>query len=459
MDSGIGIGGLAISKDEVASSAFDLFSPIEIENSIQDSVKITTRPIAATDSAGPFRFCIPPDPEKWTDCESLRLCGKVTLKKNISNVKSDFTNAANEISTVNNFYQSLFGSVVVTLNGVEITDPARNWYPYKAYLETLLSYSKATKDCRLSSQCFFSDTPNNFDSLGDIGGAGEMVKPSDNEGYKKRKSWFKNSRTRYFNIPLHSDICTLRKYLPPNTKLEIDFYRHSDQFALLSPYQASDCFIELEDLSLSLTRYTPSTSIKNFHSSNLSKNKKQVLPIDRSLIKTYTVQLGQTNLSHYNIITGHQLPEQIIIGVVEQTAYSGNIAKNPFNFQHLDMSEVSLVVNGIHEPSEPYKISVVDGNYSNLYADFLLNTGIANEDRDFGLSETDCLGGNFLIVFDRSKEKCNRFHRHKSDSGSIDINMRTKTDLQNVVTVIVYATYSSEIIIDDSDTVSIVKSF
>ena len=181
--------------------------------------------------------------------------------------------------------------------------------------------------------------------------------------------------------------------------------------------------------------------------------------MDRSLIKTFRVQSGTSDLTIFNALSRHQLPEQIIIGVVEQTAYSGNIAKNPFNFQHLDMSEVSLVVNGIHEPSEPYKISVVDGNYSNLYADFLLNTGIANEDRDFGLSEADYLGGNFLIVFDRSKEKCNRFHRHKSDSGSIDINMRTKTDLQNVVTVIVYATYSSEIIIDDSDTVSIVKSF
>ena len=59
MDSGIGIGGLSIGKDEVASSSFDLFSPIEIETSIKNATKITVRPIATTDSGGPFKFCIP----------------------------------------------------------------------------------------------------------------------------------------------------------------------------------------------------------------------------------------------------------------------------------------------------------------------------------------------------------------------------------------------------------------
>ena len=43
MDSGIGIGGLAIGQDEVASSAFDLFDPIEIENSITKASKVVCK--------------------------------------------------------------------------------------------------------------------------------------------------------------------------------------------------------------------------------------------------------------------------------------------------------------------------------------------------------------------------------------------------------------------------------
>ena len=289
MDSGLGIGGLSIGKDEVASSSFDLFSPIEIENSISNATKIVTRPIATTNSRGPFKFVFPADPEKWSNCESLRLSGNVKILRkkddgSIENFKLNYS----EVSTVNNFFQSLFSSVVCTLNGVEITDPSGNWYPYKAYLETLLSYSKSTKEGRLQTTCFYQDDPTKFDEIGAVDQAGKTTTSSSNSGYTFRKFFFDKSEKRYFNIPLHSDICTPRKYLPPNTKLEFEFHRTPDDFSILSPYDSNTCQIHIEDLTLSLTRYTPAPSIRNYHMSQLSKTKRQIIPIDRSLIKTYT---------------------------------------------------------------------------------------------------------------------------------------------------------------------------
>ena len=102
----------------------------------------------------------------------------------------------------------------------------------------------------------------------------------------------------------------------------------------------------------------------------------------------------------------------MIICMAEQSSHSGNIQKNPFNFKHLDISEASIVVNGVHEPAEAYKLDIANGDYADLYTDFLLNTGIGNDDRDCGVDEADFLGGSFLLVFDRSKHKCNRYHRH-----------------------------------------------
>ena len=285
-EAGLGIGGLSLSKDELSSSAFNVFAPIELESSIKKANKVITRPIASTTSRGPFKFVIPADPDKWTDCESIRLSGKVKIQKNEGGILSNFKAHDNEVSTVNNFYQSLFSSVECSINGVEITDPTGNWYPYKSYLETLLSYSKSTKDGRLRSNCFFSDDESDFDSIGEIDQNGVTTKQSINSGYIVRKDFFKNSNERYFNIPIHSDLCTLRKYLPPNTKLEFEFHRSTDAFSLLTPN--SNCNIIIEDMALSLTRYTPSTQIKKFHSDKLSSLKRQILPIDRSLIKTYT---------------------------------------------------------------------------------------------------------------------------------------------------------------------------
>ena len=59
------------------------------------------------------------------------------------------------------------------------------------------------------------------------------------------------------------------------------------------------------------------------------------------------------------------------------------------------------------------------------------------------------MGGRFLLAWDRTPDKCNRYNRHNMDSGTININLKTKMPLNETVTVIVYATYSSDIVIED----------
>ena len=93
----------------------------------------------------------------------------------------------------------------------------------------------------------------------------------------------------------------------------------------------------------------------DFYQNQWSLGKNPSLAIERSLIKTYVVNSGITDLSVYNLIRGSQLPEQIIIGVISQESYNGCINKNPFNFQDFDIREASLIVNGVNEPAELYQ--------------------------------------------------------------------------------------------------------
>ena len=87
----MGIGGLSIGQDEYASGCFDLFKGVEIENSIADVSKITTRPISVATSRGPFTFEIPADPEKFTDAESFRLHGSMRMRKKDAGVIKNIT--------------------------------------------------------------------------------------------------------------------------------------------------------------------------------------------------------------------------------------------------------------------------------------------------------------------------------------------------------------------------------
>ena len=151
----------------------------------------------------------------------------------------------------------------------------------------------------------------------------------------------------------------------------------------------------------------------------------------------------------HNLIWETQLPEQITIGVVGQGSHSGSISKNPFNFKHYGLKEASIIVNGVNEPAELYKLNIDDGDKVDMFANFLENTGVHTDDREFGISLDDYYGGSFLIAWDRTPDKCNRYHRHKMNSGTIDINLKTKVPLKETVTVIVYATYSSDIVIEE----------
>ena len=141
MDSGIGIGGLSVGQDEYASDCFALFKPVEIENSIEDVTRIITRPISSANSRGPFIFEIPADFEKFTDAESFRIHGRMRIRKKDAGVTKDIDDDDN-VSTVNNIFDSLWNKVSVKVNDKSIDDPTNAWYAYKAYFENHFSYFK-----------------------------------------------------------------------------------------------------------------------------------------------------------------------------------------------------------------------------------------------------------------------------------------------------------------------------
>ena len=170
MDSGLGIGGLNIGKDELASSQFDLFDNVEVETGVKKMYTQTFRPISSSSSKGPFTFELPSDPEKFTDAESIRLHGRMRIRKSDAGTLSNLP-AGEKVSAVNNIFNSLWSSINIRLNGTEITDPSSRWYSYKSYFENLLSYSSATKENILSFKGFIKDDPKKYDEVGNGGGA------------------------------------------------------------------------------------------------------------------------------------------------------------------------------------------------------------------------------------------------------------------------------------------------
>ena len=438
--SSIGVGGFSKGRDELISSEFDVYSKPVYEKGYAGYEDIEVRPTSTATSAGPFNFFFPQDPYKLTKAQSFKVKGKMRIRKLNNGVISNLS--ANEnVSTINDPFKALFSSMSSKINGVEISDVTSKWYPYKSYFENHLSYSSPTKTKILKSKGYVADTAEHFDDV-----ATTTQKPSDskNKGYVERAKWFANSNWKYFNTNIHSDITTLRKNLPQNVQIEFELTRSPDSFVLMTPNDVNNYVIEIEDLQMSVRRFIPTATVNRLYESSQAKQ----FPLDRSFIKSYTIASGTNDLSVYSVIKGNKIPDQMIVVMIEEEAYRGTNKLNPFNFKHHKLKEASVVINGSHIPANKFKMDVDSFDTADIFEAMLDNSGITNEDREFGISEHDFLNGSFFMIWDFSPDKCNRFHRHDMGIGNLDLNIKLAEETSKTMKIIIYSTFSHDMIID-----------
>ncbi|ELU17619.1 hypothetical protein CAPTEDRAFT_207933 [Capitella teleta] len=109
-------------------------------------------------SAGPIEFSISGSGDDYVDFSQswLYVAAKVT--------KADDTNldATASIAPVNNWLHSLFSQIDLSFNDTLVTT-SNNTYPYRAYIENLLTFGSDAKQSQLTSEMFCSDTVGKFD--------------------------------------------------------------------------------------------------------------------------------------------------------------------------------------------------------------------------------------------------------------------------------------------------------
>ena len=68
-------------------------------------------------------------------------------------------------------------------------------------------------------------------------------------------------------------------------------------------------------------------------------------PIQRVVSKAFTVPTRYRDVTSERLFSG-TLPTRVIIGCVDNDAFNGNKAKNPFNFKNFDLTELSVYLDG-----------------------------------------------------------------------------------------------------------------
>jgi len=328
-----------------------------------------------TDVGTPIIIDVPEAEGMYTDLGSSYLALAISIITGTDQAPVALSStAAPKLALVNLGLSSLFKDLALFINNQKVEGDSQ-LYAYKAYMYNLLAASTATKAHQLASCGWIDDEAKKYDDV-------------TNAGYVARREWTKStnsvSKICYLAGPLSLDVAMQKQYLTDQMKLSFKFSRNSHAFALQSFEidSLNDTYkIRFHSMSLWLRRVRVDPSVIVGHLRGLgSQNAIWKYPAFK-VLTTFHVK-GISNISIPSATPGIY-PKCIFVGMLENDAFNGKMTKNPFKFQHYNVSKIGFMMNGQHVPSTPYEPDFANENVLREYLSLYLATG------KFGIHEDD----------------------------------------------------------------------
>jgi hypothetical protein len=334
-----------------------------------------------------------------------------------------------DVGPVNLWLHSLFSQVDVSLNERLVT-PSTNTYPYRAYLETLLSYGSSAKESYLTAAMWYKDTFGHMDD-----------KDGDNKGLQSRqRSTLASKQITMIGRP-HLDLCFQDRLMLNGVDIKMRLVRSKDAFNLMG-----DGRVEIKEAALFVRKVKVHPTVQLNHIQGLERMPAKY-PICRVETKVFSIPKGNMMGNQENLFLG-QLPKRVVIGLVENKAFNGDKDKNPFNFHHFGIDYLALNVAGKQVPAKPLQPDFTNDQYTRSYVSLFSGTGYMGHDRGNQISREEYAKGFTLFAFDLTPDQDEGGHFHLVKQGNLRLELHFKTALPETVNVIVYAEFDNVIEVD-----------
>ena len=419
---------------ECSKSELDLFTVPPTNISMERSLVTEYIPISSISDNSPIEFNIPGG-EDYIDLGRTFLY----LKAKVVNSKDNkVLEATAKVGPINLWLHSLFSQVDVKMNGKLVT-PSINTYPYKAYLETLLSYGTDAKETRLSSELWFADEPpfNQVDPT--------LTDEEVNTGFAARGRATGRSKEVEMMGRLHCDIFQQDRYLLSGVEMNLKLIRTPETFHLMGDTDDYKTIITEASLFVRKVRLNPAIPLE--HNTQLSRGSHAKYPVRRGVVTTFTIPQGNQSINKDGVVLG-QLPRRLVVGLVSNKAFNGVMGSSPFQFQPYNLNYLTLYVDGEQYPSKPLTPDYVTGQYLRAYMSLFEGTGMMNADRGHGINRGVYKEGYVLYAFDLTPDMAEGGHVDPIKHGSLRMDIHFKAALTQTVNVIVYAEYDNVVQID-----------
>ena len=419
-------------------SELDLFSLPHTQTAVDGSQWVEHSPVSTITSSSPIEFIVSGSGEDYMDLNNTLLEVKACIKT----MNDSPVDAAVAVAPINNTLHSLFSQIDVSLNDVNVSS-ATTTYPYRAYIETHLNYGTDAKKSRLQAAMYFID-----DNL-TVSNPIPDSSSARNMGLKRRHGICTAKPTFDMIGPLHVDVFNQSKYMLNGVTMKVRMTRSKDSFVLMAKSDVTESF-KVDILSAKLfvrkLKITPSLCLAH---ERILQQKTAKYPITRVECKVIHLPQGQKSFTHDNPFLG-QLPKRIVLGLVDNRAFSDDISLNPYNFQHCNLNYLAVHLDGQQVPSTPLQPSFSGSSYIRaFYTQFTGGDGISS-DTGNTIGRVQFVNGHALYCFDLTPDLSSSCGHHFSvtKSGNLRLELGFEVALSITGNVLVYSEFDNVIEID-----------
>nr|XP_055065250.1 uncharacterized protein F54H12.2-like [Misgurnus anguillicaudatus] len=411
---------------ECIKSELDIFTVLPTQTSLEKNAYLEVPPLSAISDSAPLEFFIAGTGEDYLDLNNTMLYLRLKIMRPNG---SDIADPA-PVGLINYAGATVFSQLDISL-GDRLISQSSSTYPYRCIIECLMNYSKDTLESLFTPSLFYKDTAGHMDVHDPVG---------RNRGLLKRSTFSHGSQPVELLVPIHGDIFFQEKLLINGVDVKIRLIRGKDEFCLM---RSDDVAYKVKILSASLfvKKVSVSPSVRLGHAQALLSTTAKY-PVDRVCLKTISLPTGSRVSNQENLFLG-TLPKSIVLGMVDNDAFSGAYDKNPFTFNHYDLEFLAIYVDGKQIPSKPLQPDFESGSAAREYYQLVMSTGRHLKNHALAIDRDEFLAGYTLFAFNLTPdEECGQ-HLSLVKSGNIRLEARFKNPLPHTITMIIYAVFDS----------------
>jgi hypothetical protein len=408
----------------------DIFTPPVVQTGILDGNWYHYKPTTSIIDSRQITFMVPGNGDQYVDLSRSIM----VLKLQIVKANGDVYDNQALVGGVNNFFDSVISDIKVEFNN-KIVSNSMHMYHYRSYIEDLYNYNMAAKSSHLTASLWEQDVAGQMHAL-------------NQAAYIKRLNRSKASTIIELAGKLHCDLFSTQKLLLNGVDIRLTLLKNKREICLMGANN-DDPIVKFLDATLLVRRVDVSPSIKIAHNKALATHKAKY-PFKKVEMQTVTLPQGTRQQSIENLFLG-RIPSRIIVGLVSNAGFNGDLAKNPFSFEHYDLNHLSLVRNGQQILSRPYTPSYTGDEkaYTLPFVFSFIGTGINFSDDGYCVSLTDFPSGYCLYAFDLTPDlSANSQHWCPQAEGNLRLELGFNAALQEAVSVVLYAEYREILEID-----------